>query len=123
MGISTGYALVTQDLLVPECGVIKPMADDPHPLIARLKKQYNPRLVLVEYPILTYTHSAYVNQLLQIVSEFKELLKTFKVREVRPTEWKQTPAGHYPISLPGISIHAKDAIHIGIWYYKYCKNS
>lgn len=55
--------------------------------------QYKPDGVLVEYPEVTRHMTYNPGVLKNVVSIVKDMLKNVpKVREVRPTDWKQTPA-------------------------------
>ena len=88
--------------------------------------RYKPDEVLVEYPEVT-RHNTYKPELLKnIISLVRDMLtKVPCVREVRPTDWKQTPAldkeFRYGQSLN--TRHEADAAKMCFWASVYAKRS
>ena len=109
VGITTGYAVFFLDGRLHARGWIKPLT---YMGAQNLLLKTMPSIIVVEFPVIV--RGKLGTELEKVCQAVREVFNR-QIREVTPSEWKQTPYAKTPCPR-GASTHERDAIRIGRYF-------
>ena len=112
LGVTTGWAFFAGGL---EHGTIT----DHYSALPELVREKDPTVIVVERPLIV-GNGALATKLQKVIAltDYTIQGRKAEIVEVSPGQWKPTPEGKAPVP-KGITQHERDAIRIGLWYFRY----
>lgn len=136
VGLTTGYAIVRQDMLIQKLGQIEyDNGDNLKEMLYSIGMSYMPSYLLVEYPVINRANPHYA-ELVNLHSDIDEFIMNLKgsqswglkMIELTPSQWKIPPILKTDLTkmpLNGnfegkkFSQHEKDSLMICHWFWRW----